>query len=119
MSRVEFFDGEFYAKVEDAMADRLTEVGELVTDTLRDRLSVEYPPASLPGDYPAMRTGDLRDSVVYEVNAAEGWVEMGAEADYAEELVGPYFGRLMTSHVVEDLAESIAYLILPDPDVPF
>lgn len=44
-------------------AKKMIEIGEAGAEMLRDRLSIPYPPASVPGQYPHLRTGNLKRSV--------------------------------------------------------
>lgn len=44
-------------------AEKMIAIGEVAANMLRQRLSTPYPPASVPGQYPRKRTGNLLSSV--------------------------------------------------------
>ena len=57
-------DLSFERKLEDLIAERLNAVGYFLDETFAENLSVDYYPerqASLPGEYPRMRTEFLRN----------------------------------------------------------
>lgn len=49
------------------MEGRVRESAELVAAHMRELVGVSYPPASVPGTPPHLRTGNLRDSIRAEV----------------------------------------------------
>lgn len=64
---------EFVTRFRTLATSALDQFGQRVTNDIRERLSIQYPPASLPGEDPHKRTGRLREGIHHEIeSSAEG-----------------------------------------------
>lgn len=66
---------DFAASVREAIVAASREMGRLIVQSTRERISIAYPPASVPGESPHRRTGELMNGVGFEVEAAFFGVE--------------------------------------------
>ena len=64
-----------------AMANRMKAVGQHMEKRVKANISTAFPPASEPGQYPHMRTGDLRDAISYEAHADAVRIGVATAAD--------------------------------------
>lgn len=58
---------QFAEQVRQAALSALRDVGETVRQSMQERLSTAYPPASVPGEDPHSRTGALLAGVMFEI----------------------------------------------------
>jgi hypothetical protein len=70
------------AQVDREIEKRLGKCGEMLASQIRRNLSGPYPPASLPGEFPHLRTGKLRQSVHWERMGSKR-VRVGSPLHYA------------------------------------
>jgi hypothetical protein len=70
---------EAMAEIRKQAMDRLTKAGYYLADKMSVALSVPYPPASLPGERPRRRTGDLQGAVQVARYDEELRVRVGIE----------------------------------------
>ena len=82
------------------MRSRLQQAGDHLVNELQDRLSEPYPPSSIEGEYPHMRTGTLLSSVYADLDEADLSVTVKASAPYAEDLT--IMRRKLTSDVLDE-----------------
>ena len=65
-------------QVHEAVGKRIVAATDAAHQHLQTKVSVPYPPASTPGEYPHMRTGEFKQSVQKEVIGLEGRVGSNA-----------------------------------------
>jgi hypothetical protein len=96
------------AWVDRQCAFHLNQVATKAVAELRKRLDTPYPPASVPGQYPRRRTGNLRTSVMWKPGKSVGGhyavaLMYDAEGFYGNILV-ERLGRLGPADVLAEVA---------------
>jgi hypothetical protein len=84
------FAAKFYWKLRPAeylirreIANRLDDAGKVALRQLRKNLSTPFPPASMPGEFPHRRTGELQRRTRYTVNRSKLTLSLYADAKHA------------------------------------
>lgn len=79
-------------------AELLVGIGRMIRDEHKSNLSRQYPPASRPGEYPARRTGSLKNGIYSDpenpdriVRARDKRVRIGYSNKNAKPGKNPYF----------------------------
>ena len=107
------FNGNAIKEIEDATANGLLRAAVFVQSHVMQRLNKPYPPASVPGEYPAKRTGHGQGGVVYEPQTTSAVARTQAvKIGYVENvfymgLLEAYRNRLGLVNTVEDLGKQI------------
>lgn len=97
------FDQPYLLELRKVLLQAGEELGERMVQDARERASEPYPPASEPGTSPHTRSGDLVESINYQVLATEdgvsvtvgttleygAWLEEGTEIMSPRPLWGP------------------------------
>lgn len=83
--------------VSEITVDVLDRIGQFIVDEIYDNISVIGPPHSLPGEYPRYITGELANSLFFQV--IDGVLYIGNDAPHAEKVEG------MRPHVVRTFEE--------------
>lgn len=76
---------EFLRKFEDKIVAGLKAAGQTIVEEHRQRISTPYPPASQPGEYPHLRTGQGSDNLDFFVEEESLELAVGFRQD-----IGPY-----------------------------
>lgn len=100
---------QFQISFANEMRSRLHQAGEHLVNELKERLDRPWPPSSVPGEYPARRTGVLQESVRYELDEIDLRIDLIAGAPYAQDLVE--MKRKMSSDVLEEEQEAVALIL--------
>jgi hypothetical protein len=91
---------------------RLEDAGDIIREELQFQLGRDWPPSSVPGEFPARRTGNLQRSVDIELDGDDTRMEVsvGPEIEYAEDLRET--GRLMAPEAFEMVRDEVISKIL-------
>lgn len=66
-----------------AMLHGIQAGGNFLADRTRDNIDTPSPPASAPGEFPHLQSGELHDSIRVEMNRRKKTVEVTAAAEHA------------------------------------
>lgn len=83
---VRWFGPEVKARLHRENIKRLTAAALTIENHSRRSISEGYPPASIPGEPPHVRTGALRNSVTHEVGDFEEIARIGTNLPYGRHL---------------------------------
>lgn len=80
-----------FEEIERRIIEVFSNFGEEIVDTIKSRISFPYPPASIRGLPPHLRTGDLRKGITWRPgdDGRNPSLTIGSSAEYSETLEGP------------------------------
>lgn len=83
MARVIDHTAAFAGALKEKLADNLTDAILHFNEELKDKISIQGPPRSTPGNPPHRDTGDLIDSIRHEVDEDALVAKSGSDLPYA------------------------------------
>lgn len=89
MPTLRFHKREAEARVTAGARRGVEKASQMLVRDVRQALNREWPPASLPGEYPRKRTGNLRKEIEYWMDTesrAAAWVGATVDAQYWSDL---------------------------------
>lgn len=91
---MKWYGDKILRQIEAEVDSRLEECGQAVAEQMRENVSEQGPPASLPGQYPHAVSRELHDSI-RSVKTKKGEVRVVATAEHAPhvEKIRPFFRR--------------------------
>lgn len=81
--RIVSFQAQLEAAIQAQLASNLEDAASYYADRLRDRIGTQGPPRSTPGNPPHKDTGDLYNSIEYQVDAANLTAQISSDMPYA------------------------------------
>lgn len=81
--KTSWFAPKVYQKIEKQLNQNLKRAAVFVANQTKKQLGEAYPPASKPGEPPALRFGELRRSIAWEVDESAHVARVGSNKDYA------------------------------------
>lgn len=81
MADLKWYGGRRSWEIRQAIGDIMEKVAAHIVRKIKADLNTPYPPASVPGEAPHRRTGNLRASVDYWINRKTLEVDIGVNVD--------------------------------------
>ena len=103
------FIDEWERRLHERMANNLETAAIYLENEVKKELGQKYPPASLAGEFPHLRSGELRRSITHEVDRSKLVARVGSNKKYSRYLErststmeGPPISR---THITKRVAE--------------
>lgn len=112
---VKWFAPQVFAKIKAAEKQRMNLAVRHLRNKVIQRLGVKYPPASVRGEPPHLRTGQLRNSIATEVNEEGGKIvgRVGTNVRYSRYLELPeYLDRSFLLSTLNQENENIRRILV-------